>query len=80
MLVTADSRAILTDALKRRLGGDQAGEITEELPCPARLSQPEKSAWLLLDTWASDAPLREEFASHAAYSRDRLRHLLQVLQ
>ncbi|MEZ5682022.1 MAG: hypothetical protein R3E14_12105 [Erythrobacter sp.] len=80
MLVTADSRAILTDALERRLSGQASGKIADAIPCPASLSQLEKSAWLALQNWSSDEVLRESFASHAEYSRNRLKHLLQVLQ
>ena len=79
MLVTADSRAILKDALKRRLDG-QADEVEVSLPCPDGLTQPEKSAWLMLQNWSCDAPLRARYSTHAEYSRNRLRHLLNILQ
>ena len=80
MLVTADSRAILKDALLRRLDGQDADAGMEAIPCPAGLSQLEKSAWLMLENWSSDADLRREFASHAQYSRERLQHFLDQLQ
>ncbi|QPC97841.1 hypothetical protein [Qipengyuania soli] len=79
MLVTADSRAVLRDALRQRLGGQRAAEIEQVLPCPAGLSQVEKSAWLMLQNWSSDAPLREQYRSLDDYSRDRMEHLLGAL-
>lgn len=80
MLPTADSRALLRDALARRLGGVPPSAMDDALPCPAGLSQVEKSAWLALQNWVSDAPLRDRFPRHAAYSRGRLIHLLAELQ
>lgn len=79
MLVTADSRAVLRDALRLRLAGEWSADIDETLPCPAGLSQVEKSAWLMLQNWSCDEDLRDRCLTHAEYSHDRLRHLLQQL-
>lgn len=80
MLVTADSRAVLRDALRQRLAGEHLADIVEVLPCPSGLSQVEKSAWLMLQNWSCDEPLRAKYPSHAEYTRGRLNHLLVELQ
>lgn len=80
MPATADSRAVLRDALRQSLDGDETAEIVHILPCPSGLSQLEKSAWLMLQNWSCDAPLRNSHLSHAQYSRERLNHLLLELQ
>lgn len=80
MSTASDSRAILKEALRRRLDEQPMQVKAEDLPCPAGLNQIEKSAWLQLQNWAWDEFLRKNFASYAEYSRNRLRHLIEVLQ
>lgn len=77
---STDSRAVLRDALRRQLDGEQPVAIGETLPSPAQLTQEEKSAWLMLNNWGCDAELRGQYVAHATYGRERLRHLLQLLQ
>lgn len=80
MGATGDSRSILRDALQRSLVGQPVRQIGEILPCPVALTQIEKGAWLQLQNWSTDEPLRVDSHLHAEYSRKRLNYFLDALQ
>ena len=82
MSIDKNTRTQIADALLCELQGRPA-DVPVEIASPDswyRLGQVEKSALLQIQNWREDADLRIAFPQHEAYSRQRLRALLERLQ
>ena len=82
MVTTRISRAEILANLRGALG--HGTEQAERRPLAATdwmaLNPKEKCAILQLYNWEQDRSLREAFPRHAEYSRNRIEHLISVLE
>ena len=75
-----DSRSALAEALRRALAGEHdPNQLRKVVSTPQSLSALEKSAWLQLQNWSADEPLRIQYPRHAEFTRRRLTGLLKRL-
>ena len=76
-----ESRSFLSDAIRRLIDGKEVSgqELGSAVPDPQALGLLEKGAWVQLKNWPEDAGIRANNANFAAYSQERLKHLLLML-